>query len=367
MTKDINQTSFPESTKLKLQILSDFFDEWFPVFLMTPNNDKLFIIDFFAGSGTDADGIYGSPLALLNEAKKFCKYNKKKDIVFMFNEKDKDKYIKLQENIDNFMNECKSDCLINKCLLNIKTGNNIFKEIFFTDKMEKFLKNKDIAKFLFLDQYGIKEVNDDVFKLLIDKPKTDFIFFISSSILKRFHAHEFIKKYINIEDSIKEVKYSQIHLEIVKYYKELIPKDMECYIHGFSFKKGSNYYGLVFGSSHTLGIEKFLKVCWKHDNIAGASNHNIYEDFNFLGIQSKNIVEKVSKELEEQIYNKSITTNIQGFKYALKNGCLPVIFKDLIKKMENDKKVKLIPINGRKISHAATNIHKVDEYKIEVL
>ena len=71
--------------------------------------------------------------------------------------------------------------------------------------------------------------------------------------------------------------------------------------------------------------------------------------------------------MEEQIYNKSITTNIQGFKYALKNGCLPVIFKDLIKKMENDKKVKLIPINGRKISHAATNIHKVDEYKIEVL
>ncbi len=35
--------------------------------------------------------------------------------------------------------------------------------------------------------------------------------------------------------------------------------------------------------------------------------------------------------------------------------------------MEKDKKIKLIPINSSKIDRSHTNIHKVNEYKIEVL
>ena len=230
------------------------------------------------------------------------------------------------------------------------------------------LQNNEIAKFLFLDQYGIKEINKEVFNTLINSPKTDFIFFISSSIVKRFKDIPEIKQYIDINNiNVVENGYDKSHLVVLEYYKSLIPKDMEYYIHGFSIKRGANYYGLIFGSSHTLGMEKFLNVCWKHDQNSGESNHNINNDDTFFGIKSNNKKTMIENNIRSLILNKQITTNIDGFKYAMKNGCKPELFKKVIKEMEKDKKVELKSCNNLKVSYASTNIHKVDKYTIEVL
>jgi len=69
MAKDINKNSFDEATKLKLTIFGECFKEWLPVFLHNRYTQSVYIYDFFAGSGTDAEGHNGSPLILLTEAK----------------------------------------------------------------------------------------------------------------------------------------------------------------------------------------------------------------------------------------------------------------------------------------------------------
>lgn len=377
MAKDINKHPFSESTKLKLDILSDFFDDWFPVFLMTQSVDDLYIFDFFAGSGKDSNGEYGSPLILINEAKKFCEkiYRKanNKSISFIFNEKLKNKFDELEGNIDEFVtncrnNHCNKEYFDERCFFNIKKINNDFEKIFFTSRMDNILNDNKKAKFLFLDQYGIKHINEKVFKTLINSPKTDFIFFISSSIVTRFSDIPEIKQYIDINNiKIVEDDYDKSHLIVLEYYKNLIPKDMEYYIHGFSIKRGANYYGLIFGSSHSLGMEKFLDVCWKYDKFSGESNHNINKDSTFFGIRSKNKENKIAQNIWKLVLNGDIKTNKEGFKYTMQNGCKPYLFSEVIKNMEKDKKIKLIPINSSKIDRSHTNIHKVNEYKIEVL
>ena len=89
MTKNINKSPFDEATELKLEIFGECFREWLPVFIHNPLIEKIFIYDFFAGSGTDSLGKPGSPIILLNEAKgencKICNSVNGKQIIFGFN------------------------------------------------------------------------------------------------------------------------------------------------------------------------------------------------------------------------------------------------------------------------------------------
>lgn len=66
---DINKKTFTKETILKLNIFQDCFREWFPVYLHNDYVNPLYIYDMFAGSGHDADGMPGSPIILLTEAK----------------------------------------------------------------------------------------------------------------------------------------------------------------------------------------------------------------------------------------------------------------------------------------------------------
>ena len=66
---DINKKAYTKETILKLNIFQDCFKEWFPVYLHSDYVNPLYIYDMFAGSGYDADGMPGSPIILLTEAK----------------------------------------------------------------------------------------------------------------------------------------------------------------------------------------------------------------------------------------------------------------------------------------------------------
>lgn len=97
MAKNINKNVYSEETLLKLDIFRECFREWFPVFLHNPYITNIYIYDFFAGSGTDIEGTFGSPLILLEEARgekhQHCAHfqQNKQKIAFAFNEAQKRK------------------------------------------------------------------------------------------------------------------------------------------------------------------------------------------------------------------------------------------------------------------------------------
>ena len=135
---------------------------------------------------------------------------------------------------------------------------------------DEILKNPRAAKLLIIDQFGVDAVNDDVFAKLISYPRTDFIFFLSTSTLHRFRDHPAIKQKIpHPEDSY------HVHRAAYEYFHSLIPTGTEVFLGQFSIKKRSNIYGLIFGSQHPLGIHKFLEVTWKNDRIAGEADFDV--------------------------------------------------------------------------------------------
>ncbi|MDR1974700.1 MAG: three-Cys-motif partner protein TcmP [Bacteroidales bacterium] len=376
MARDINKDEFPEETKLKLEIFAECFREWLPVFLHNIHIQKIFIYDFFAGSGMDIEGNFGSPLILLNEAKgENCKYcnllrSNGKQVCFGFNEKLKQKHDNLVRNVNSFINRCKSEnCKLEKCIYSYDNFAQLeFKEIISQKRFNEVLNNRDYGKFILLDQYGFSQVDEDIFLRLVNAPKTDFIFFISSSFIKRFKEHPAIKQYFDTQNiPFDEAKPQECHRLIADYYQNLIPTSREYYLHHFTIKKGSNYWGLIFGSNHTLGMEKFLKVCWEKDKFSGESNCNIDNDYQkgtlFYTEEETNKKQMYRSILRDKILSGEIKDNITGLKYALKNRCLPELFTQVMKELENE---KLISRTGKK-NYSSTNIHKIQPYLINLL
>jgi three-Cys-motif partner protein len=132
------------------------------------------------------------------------------------------------------------------------------------------LARPDAAKLVFIDQTGVAQVTPEVFRRLISSPTCDFLFFLSSSTLHRFHEHPAIKQKI-----VRPDDYYHVHRKALEYYRSLLPPQSEYYLAPFSIKKGANVYGLIFGSAHPLGIDKFLDVAWRSDEFSGEANFAI--------------------------------------------------------------------------------------------
>ncbi len=247
MAKDINSEAFSEETKLKLSIFRDCFKEWLPVFLNNPYIKEICIFDLFAGSGKDSEGTSGSPIILLQETRgekgKYCKQvyeNDKLKINLLLNEKNYEKFNLLKENVSCELRACKSTCSLNECILerNCFVSNKDFKELISNRKLWRILYNKSFGKFILLDQYGFRHITDKVFLKLVNAPNTDFIFFISTSFIRRFIREASVYNYFDQENiKFNTEKPKECHREIANYFKALIPIEKEYYVHHFTIKK----------------------------------------------------------------------------------------------------------------------------------
>ncbi len=376
--KDINQSEFSEETKLKLDLFRECFREWFPVFVHNPFVSHIYVYDLFAGSGKDPANNPGSPIILFQESrgneKQHCKSLSRDGaphVIFAFNELESSKCAELEKNVREEHSSCKSQCTESTCPFDksFVFGQRDFSDLINnSSNFNQILANKKFAKFILLDQYGFKQINDEVFLKLVNSPNTDFIFFIASSFVKRFKNMPAVTSYFD-KNQIKydETKPKECHRVITSYFRNLIPENMDYYLHSFTIQKGTNYYGLIFGTNHSLGMEKFVKVCWKHDKQAGESNCNINDDFEpgTLFYDSNNTVKRVDMQarLESMILESKISDNVTGLKFTLKNGCEPKLFVDTVKNLLKQGKIKVDGV----FNSQSSNIHRVNQYNIIVV
>jgi three-Cys-motif partner protein len=262
--RHFHEEPYDAGTLTKLKIFELYAQEWIPVFTSRsePPFEEIHIFDLFCGPGTDAKNVYGSPLRVLDQLRRYQKIGMagwaKVRIVAHFSDSNSDKVQELSQ-ILNDHDWAVPGVTIDTAVLEFQQS---------LQRHKAILENERIAKLLIIDQFGVDEVTDEVFKRLISFPTTDFIFFLSSSTLHRFRDHPAIKIKIDApEDSY------DVHRAAFDYFRKLAPR--EVFLGRFSIRKRSNIYGLIFGSQHPLGIHKFLRVAWGNDQIAGEANFDI--------------------------------------------------------------------------------------------
>lgn len=351
-SKSLFSEPFDDGTLFKLKIFSDYFKEWLPVFISPekPIWKRVQIFDFFAGMGKDENGILGSPLIILNELNKYKTsiQTKEIDVSVILNEFEKSYFDALEFNVKE---------IEDLSVYSLNRYNEDFKILF--DK--HYSSMKGAANFLFLDQNGIKQITENVFKDIIELTQTDFIFFISSSFIKRFADSEGFQKYLKItSQELQGKSYYHIHRVVLDYYRSLIPIGKKYYLAPFSIKKPAGIYGLIFGSNHIYGLEKFLNVCWKHDKLTGDSNFDIDNEkidlkkpslFSEFNIPKK--IQVFEQELKTKILNRVLTTDLDIYTFSLEEGFLPrhtnKVLTELMEKKKIDFEFKPISSKVHKI------------------
>lgn len=283
MNKKFHEKEFDAPTQLKLDVFRKYIREWLPVFLTkkyengTAAFKQINLYDFFSGPGTDAKGSFGSPLIIQEEIKAFCetKGALKADVPvkMLFNDKRKRLVEKLKQNIAT--NRCGKNCC------SFEFSAKPFLELL--PDCLPVMSQKGHANLVLLDQFGVKEVSPEIVRSLLDCGTTDVLFFISSSFIKRFvETPEFQQRFLIDPAQLKNVEFHAIHRFICEYFRGSLG-GTDALVAPFSIKKGRNIYGVIFASRDLLGMEKFLKVCWALDEIAGSANYNIDNEMCYAG------------------------------------------------------------------------------------
>lgn len=318
MAEDFHDKAYDAGTLTKLRIFELYAQEWIPVFVspVAPKFDRVEIFDFFCGPGKDAAGVLGSPLRILNQLRNYHQKGmagwSKVSITVHLYDQDREKVEKLKSILET------EDWSIPGVTIDCRPM--AFKDALLAH--QRVLMDRGAAKLLIIDQYGVDEVTDGVFKQLISFPTSDFIIFLSSSTLYRFRDHPAIKQKIEKPDDSYDV-----HRAAVDYYHKLIPPGTEFFLGRFSIRKRSNIYGLIFGSRHPLGIHKFLQVAWANDEIAGEANFDIErenirpgEGLLNLDVMRPNKLREFEEELSAAISAGLIKTETDVLRFCIEAG-----------------------------------------------
>lgn len=348
--KDLHAQPFTEETLAKLRIFENYTQEWIPTFVMS-GFPEICIFDFFAGTGYDKIGIPGSPIRILEQVAKNNKilFDKNTKVNLYFNEFITEKYERLVLACKSFIDNSPALATLDKTgKLNISYFNRDFAELF----QELLPTIQSEASLVFLDQNGIKFIGDEFFIPLTYTQKTDFLYFIASSYANRFKDTGEFKKYIDFKPTPDENgSYNNIHNELVAYLKQRIPLLSGVKLYPFSIKKGRNIYGIVFGSSHPRGVEKFLRTAWKENPENGEANFDIHNDelgtIDLFEGRKLSKIELFQSEFEKEVLNGRIRNNQQAFDFTLDKGHIPQHATDVMKRLKKENRVSYLGISPK--------------------
>lgn len=339
---DFHSKSFDDATKIKLDIFRRYIREWLSVFMTRPSyaneefQAKLDIFEFFSGPGYDSDNNPGSPIIIVDEIRSYCEtredFRAKVKIDLCFNDSNEKHTQALEQHIREIA--CEKPCC------NYHYTSKPFQDVF--QDFLPVLADKGSAKLVIMDQFGVKEVTPAILKSLANCRKTDVLFFISSSFVKRFIETPEIGNKFNLDAAeVKDVEYNAIHRMMCSHFGDEIGSD-EYWLAPFSLKKGANIYGIIFGSSSLLGLEKFLQVCWKMDSQTGEANYSIegegYWDGKLSLFPEENSLRKVDVFKDELVafLREGVKTNNDVYQFALLKGFPPSKTNDILRELQND-------------------------------
>jgi three-Cys-motif partner protein len=348
--RDLHKQPFDESTKTKLLIYRSYIRAWLQVFLHTERSSgkPLQFFDFFCGPGEDSAGEPGSPLIVINEllAERAKVEQRGHNVRLFFNDQDASK-------IDNL-----------KRLSSEKSvpWHPRFESLDFAEAFKKV--GGEIGKhpsLVFIDQNGLKHVTKKVFVALAAAATTDFLFFTASSFKQRFG--DLLAPEIKLPVSTSRL---DVHRVVADVYRQWAPKGI--FVGHFSLKKGTNVYGVVFGSHHWRGMLKFLEIVWKLDASCGEADYELEQD-TAQGIMDfeqgttgfkKRKVEVFQERLKHMIASGRLKTDDAVFLCCLENGFLPRVAKDVYIRLRDDGVLKnskaTFPRSSAEVMHAPRRI-----------
>lgn len=339
--KDLHDKPFDQGTLTKLVIFEKYTQAWIPVFTLS-KGEKIFIVDFFAGTGYDMNGVPGSPIRILSKILDFADLllKNRTKVHLHLNEYKKGKCSSLEKACSQFIN--KHPILFK--VLEIEYTSLEFEESF----KREYPLIKNLPSLVFLDQNGVKFLTSHYLNALESTKTTDFLYFVSSSYLKRFNETPEFKKLGFDFEVIRKNPYRFIHESLLEIIRGWLPSSTSLKLYPFTIKKTSGIYGLVFGASHPTAVVKFLEIVWKQNALNGSANFDIEDDLQKAQtslFEPKKLTKKeyFQEELKKEVLAGRILSNYSAFFFCIEKGHIPSHAREVLEKL---KKSKLVDYPG---------------------
>ena len=335
MTKEFHATAFRPPTLTKLRLYKSYISGWLPVFMTNSVGvAEIWLFDLFCGPGCDRDGEKGSPLILLDELTKYLNFRSTRNppkINILFNDRKKWKIEQLKGYI-------KSRSPLPR-IVSIHFTSKSYFEIF--PDVADVATRRDTACFIFIDQCGINAIGDDFLKQLASFPITDWLAFVASSQARRFIKHKNLAIHLD-----KKGAWRDAHRTVADTCRTIIG-DPEYYLVPFSIKHLCNIHGLLFGSHHPSGADKFINACWTEDRNAGEANFDIdgkvQNSSRMLKLIPSKKLDAFEAEFRGRIIAGAITNTKEAYTFALQSGVKASHAKDVLKIMKKEGLISSVP------------------------
>lgn len=333
---DHHRQPYDEGTITKLQLFEKYAEAWIPTFVMSQYSE-IYIYDFFAGTGRDSEGVPGSAIRLLRqiESQTGNIFKTKTKIHLVLNELDTEKCATLKSHCESYITE---HPVLQRLPLEVEYCNEDVASLF----QKRLNQMRSNPALVYLDQNGVKFLADKYILELEKMKTTDFMYFISSSYFLRFGETEQFQSNITIDiERARKDPYNHIHRNILRQLRERIPENSNFKLYPFTIKKNTNVYGIIFGASHPLAIDKFLHAAWSMNKINGEANFDIDDEENRCkpnlfddGRPTK--IEAFQNKLHRLIMDGRIPNNLYAYTFTLMSGHIPAHAVKEIKQMKKD-------------------------------
>ena len=250
-------------TEAKHVILKKYLDPW--LIILTKYQGRVIIIDGFAGPGEYSGGEDGSPIIALKAVMNH-KIPIKSEVVFLFIEKDKERYKFLKNKINKMSLK---ENITYKCI-NDEFANVIGSIL---DDIEK--NNHNLAPtFVFIDPFGFSGIPMEIIKRLMKNKKCEVLISFMYEDISRFiglsqneengkklFENEEWKFIIQGDSKEKEKLLHQLYQRQLENFADIQ------YVRSFKMKNKfdkCDYY-LFLGTNNELGLEKMKEAMWQAD------------------------------------------------------------------------------------------------------
>ena len=349
MRKENSRVHGEEKLPIKVNFLNSLTRECLPVFFHDPTLKHIHIFHFLSCDDR-IDLVY--PRIPLNMIVKFsegyCKANNSRNVNFLFHETQGEKFKDLKQKAKVFLNKCS---LLNGCekcrAYNlIKQEKMILSSFIQKKEVEKVLKDPQEGKLIIFDQLFFTEEDKEMVETLVKSPKTDCLFVVSLSTIERFEKSKIGRQFMRNRKKKGLAKIEEYHNEIKRYYRSLISKPEDYYLHMFSLYHSSTCFGFVFGTHGLLNMSEFLKICWKLDPFSGDSNCRRLKPMDEKSkISSSGLSKKqqvIKQEFVEMVLQGRIDDQRGCVEFAISRGFVFSFFAKVIEELVEQEKVKIV-------------------------
>jgi len=253
-----------QHTRGKHEVLRNYLNAWLPI--LGRNNQRILIIDGFAGPGIYENKEDGSPIIALKALAEHRSRNQiTSEVVFIFIEKEIKRAEYLKNVIDN-----SNLCLPTNCKIEVKNG-------VFDETMTQILDQLDSQTrhlapcFVMVDPFGVSETPMSIMHRILQNPKSEVYISFMYEAINRFKCTPEFEKHLDNLFGSSEWR-NGINITDVEARKDFFYNLYENqlrlagakYVVHFDLYEGQRLiYAIFFGTQSPTGCDRMKQSIWK--------------------------------------------------------------------------------------------------------